>query len=744
MTDKSMEFLFDNIPDFYRDFFEDKDMLLTIWGGYKSKFMDDYNRLYELASSISLPRSPYVHREYYPVFYFDNSTMVSQRRFRVDQNLVKIDFLSESADIESANFYLEEGKDYRIMVDESGQKVIEFIRTSRCILKFTYDNADHPEVPAGSRFKVDGEDRYMTIVDAVSGEDAVGYYIIEENSEGVEANPLTESNVLLIPSELSYISNIEIVSVEGEENYLSRLGVRPIPRTLFAYRAYRDTQIIEKNFGRFIGYGNSRLVNDLEALRGVIYNSDDPTSDSFYVENKGLIVEEDEILQSSSRWMRELELYKLRVNALWFALWNGPSEFNLNVAASIFIGLPISELEGEVKEKKRDHLNRWVVTITDGTKIKEYTLPKGVSPDENILPGMPIALFQPIARNAARVYDQFIDEEKFKASLADLYDVLVDNVDEECGILLDDDMNFDQGEPCERWYLDSCTPDSIDDDTICYKTEDISNLHFVSYVTQIVDSTHVRMSKIPPIGTEDTYQIQSMNGDEIEEIKIIGFDLGSYVATLENPLENDYDIGAMISDRMSEFYYVEDDLDCIGTRDRACSTSFEDPNNPGETITSRNFPEDFYENFRYIFLVDILGGITLSEGDFDGLYDFLYRIKPHYAHFLINMLIGEEENLKIETEEGLTTDVCELYDEKKLFFDNYLPDPEDPDEMYYASSDEKKGFFLDDPRFCIPSLFDSGSPSEGVDDTELTDEVDVLVVFDVNNQIDFGTDESSP
>lgn len=743
----NMDFLFGLLPDFYKDFFEDKEMLLEVWDGYKGKFSDEYNRLYELAQSISLPRAPFVHREYFASFTFDTTTAENETTFIINNNVVKVEKLSESPDPDRSNFFIEEGKDYRIKVLESGSKVLEFIRTVRVVLDLTFITEDHPTVPAGSKFFVTGESRYIQLASDSSGDQAIGYYIREIDNNGDEVSPLTTSTSLDIPADLSYVTQASIGTLQDPadfDSYLDRLGPKPIPKHLYAYRVSRNTQIIEKNFGAFIDYPNQRDTNDLQSLRSVIYDSADPLSEDFLAATNNLSIEGSEIIHDATRSLRELELYKLRVNALWFALWNGPSERNLNIAASIFVGLPIAEFEGEVKTKEKDYNGRWVISITNGTRLQAYTLPRGVQPDSNIEVGAPISMFQPIARNAAVVYDRFIDEERFKATMVDMYDKFTSNIEEECGVIFDDQLSFDLIDPCERIYFDMCTPDDSEDTTLCYRDGDRAHSEYSIIIYEQVDSTHLRVPYRPPI-YGGYYQLQDLNSGDIELVQFTHFNFdpsadGGGVMTIADPTSRTYSGGSLLSSIKEDLFMVEDNSDCSSSRlTRSCSTEYPDPNNPGETVTVGNYPDDFYDNFRYVFMLDVLGATSILGSDFEGMYNFLYRIKPSYAHFIINMTIEVDENLYLGTETTLSTDICELYDEKQLFFDNYLDDAPNIGADTYDYAQERIGTFFDDPRYCIVSLFDSGET-----EVALTDIVSVSATESTASQIDLGSDVPSP
>jgi len=87
----------------------------------------------------------------------------------------------------------------------------------------------------------------------------------------------------------------------------------------------------------------------------------------------------------------------------------------------------------------------------------------------------------------------------------------------------------------------------------------------------------------------------------------------------------------------------------------------------------------------------------------------------------------------------LETGVCELYDEKQVFFDNYLDDGPDSGPDIYDYAKLGKGVFFDDPRLCLVNIFDSGDT-----ETALTGTVDVQQTEATAGQIDLGSEPPSP
>jgi len=374
------------------------------------------------------------------------------------------------------------------------------------------------------------------------------------------------------------------------DSILYSLEGRPLPPVVYADHVYRDRKVIEANFGSAIDYGNIRTSMDQRILT-LALNDPEWLNQEFgkdHITFGGMELaraEKDKIIGiqlSTERELRQLELYKLRVNALWFALWNGPSEFDLNIGASVFLGLPISELNGKIIEVGTNYR-----VVSDGSRTIKYTVSNGVEFDEKFYLGAEVMLFEPLAKSAARVYDINIDEHEFQNTLTGMYDAFVSARGSERSLLFDlDDLFFDMNPPCEQLFFDAkddCDPN--------YRT----------------------------MTTEEYYRAYAKDVDVLN----------------------------------GTFYFDEDKITPCCSR--------------GGTS---EFPDDFYKNFRYLFVVDILGGVEYEYENLQGLSEFLKRIKPTYANFILNRNIPVIENLGFNDDLRLIRPHCDFYSERMLFNDD--------------------------------------------------------------------------
>jgi len=697
--------IFNILPDFWQKTFEDKDALKRIWSGYGQAVGDLFWQLSQTARSISLPIAPYVWETFHERLPLNNSTLVEYNvetktfKYKIDSEIIKLGILTDTVNPDNASFAMEEGVDYRLIRDDKGDCFLEI--GNRWIYKVAIAHTGDIDIPKGTIVQYHEEIAVLTLnaaiyKDYVEGhyerldfdvpisEDFTGHefdYIVKDPSGhltigGFEPSKieltkskkvghvkisvfwkdLLPSNMISIPTgslyvyrsyDYEFIEDIknttngsptaatllarqigdqyrklistfdtlpegvtEIkVSAIKTDSILNSHSPKPLPPVLYADRIFKDKKIIEANFGRSIDYGNIRRAEDQRILTFALDNPQwlNQEYGKDYITFGGMELargSKDKIVGvqlDSDRELRQLELYKLRVNALWFALWNGPSQLDLNIGASIFLGLPISELYGNVVATSANEAVGTVQyrDISDGARTIRYTLPNGIYFDEKFYLGAEVTLFEPLARNAADVYDININEQKFENTLVGLYDAFISVRGSERSLLFDlDDLFFDMNPPCEQLFFDA---------------KDDCDPGYVIMTTSEYNAKYPR-------------DLDVVNGT---------------------------------------FYFDESKVTpCCSYRENS------------------EFPENFYQNFRYLFVADILGGVEYEYENFQGLSDFLTRIKPTYANFILNRNVPTTEKLGFNDLLRLVRPQCDKYSERQVFAD------ENEDNLEYFDEDE--------------------------------------------------------